>query len=214
MKTASFLCGALTGAGLLAALALRDATMTREHERSEGRGFAPSEADAMDEEAVHASLNAFFFKINALAMKCHSLSAESGEKLSLGHVWLEGESLLQQASGRMEDFMARTGRACAVSQLKDLGRQMEELFAHWRPVFGRANRILASSGVRGVPLKGLTLKGESLDIDNSLANDNWILDFGEMEERIAGFAGRLGKASDRLASLLEQGTANPAHTPV
>ena len=213
MQTASFLCGALAGAGILAALALHDAARTRERERAEGRGFTPSEAEAMNEEAVQASLNAFFFKINALAMKCSSLSAESGARLALGHVWLEGESLLHQAEGRMEDFMARTGRACAVSQLKDLGRQMEELFAHWRPVFVRANRILAARGVRGVPLKGFTLQDVSPDIDCSLANEDWILDFSGLAERIAGFAGRLGDASDRLASLLEQEADSPAASP-
>ena len=196
MQTASFLCGALASAGILATLALHDAARTRERERAEGRGFTSGEADAMNEEAVQASL-----------------SAESGARLALGHVWLEGESLLQQAEGRMEDFMARTGRACAVSQLKDLGRQMEELFAHWRPVFVRANRILAARGVRGVPLKGFTLQDVSPDIDCSLANEDWILDFSGLAERIAGFAGRLGDASDRLAGLLEQGADSPAASP-
>ena len=196
MQTASFLCGALAGAGILVALALHDAARTRERERAEGRGFTPGEADAMNEEAVQASL-----------------SAESGARLALGHVWLEGESLLQQAEGRMEDFMARTGRACAVSQLKDLGRQMEELFAHWRPVFVRANRILATRGVRGVPLKGFTLQDVSPNIDSNLANEDWILDFSGLAERIAGFAGRLGDASDRLAGLLEQEADSPAASP-
>ncbi len=198
MNLACFLGGALTGAGILTGLALRSA----QSESRRDPAFTPEEAARMDASTASLHLSIYFFKINALAMKCTSVSLHSGP-LCLGPLEIDGESVLQKAKSRMDGFMTRTGRAFAVSMLKDQARDMQSLFQRYRPVFVRANRLLAAKRQAGVRLGGFVLHAGSFAIDNSLANDRWLEDFDSLCDRLRDFAQATGRAGDRLISLLE-----------
>ena len=80
---------------------------------------------------------------------------------------------------------------------------MQSLFQRYRPVFVRANRLLAARRQAGVRLGGFVLHAGSFAIDNSLANDRWLEDFDSLCDRLRDFAQATGRAGDRLISLLE-----------
>lgn len=210
MHLASFLGGALTGAGILTGLALHSA----KSESHRQPAFTPDEASRMDASSACRHLSAYFFKINALAMKSTSVSLHSGP-LCLGPLEIEGESLLQKAKNRRDGFMTKAGRAFAVSMLKDQARDMQKLFQRYRPIFLRANRLLAARGVAGIHLADFVLHAGSFAIDNSLANDRWLEDFDSLCDKLRDFAQATGRAGDRLIELLEAhcpGCASPAAT--
>lgn len=199
MSIPYFLGGALAGADILTGLALLDDRRTA---KKENPGFTPESAARMGVNEVCRHLNVYFMKSNMLSAKCSSVFMDSSS-FGMGPLELEDDGLVQKARNRAEGFVTRAGRRSAFASLKGVKADMEKLFARYRPVFVRANRLLAARGVMGVRLGGFTLSRQPLIINNDLSNDDWLEDFDALCDRLRDFVTATGEACERLITLLE-----------
>ena len=199
MSIPYFLGGALAGAGILTGLALLD---DRRAAKMESPGFTPESAARMGVNEVCRHLNVYFMKSNMLSLTCNSVFLDSSS-LGLNPLVLKDDRLLQKARNRAEGFVTRAGRNIAFTSLKGVKADMEKLFARYRPVFVRANRLLAAQGVMGVRLGAFTLSQQPFTVNNEISNDNWLEDFAALCDRLRDFVTATGEACERLITLLE-----------
>ena len=63
--------------------------------------------------------------------------------------------------------------------------------------------MLELHGMRKVCCKGISFKGQSFSLDNSLSNDDWLHAFNELTEKVQGFLNTSCDVSERLVAGLE-----------
>ena len=80
-------------------------------------------------------------------------------------------------------------------------KNLVQLYLSYHPVFLRANALLLENGGQAVNLKGLTLKGVTLQVNHALSNEDWGLDFGRQADKLRDF---IDKTVDAAAALKGQ----------
>lgn len=192
-----FIGGAITGALGLTAAALYDSAKT-EAQYSPGLK-TPNQLDANE---VARQLNRYFFQANELGMKCNNIVME-GQDLAVTPLNLPDDNLMQKASDYIFGGLTSIGRTLKEKQVLDLKEDVQKLYKRYLGVFIRANEILQERGQMPLDLKELSFKGIDFKINNSLSNDDWILDFSDLAEKVNTFVERSGAIADQLINMLE-----------
>ena len=79
---------------------------------------------------------------------------------------------------------------------------LKKLFRRYRPVFVKANQILASNGIIGVSLNGFTMNNRICEIDNSLNYDDWKRRVEQLEDNIFDFSEQTDNAAEKLRTIV------------
>ncbi|MBQ7181759.1 MAG: hypothetical protein IJR87_10790 [Bacteroidaceae bacterium] len=200
MSIPYFLGGALAGAGMLTGLVFWDERRTAKKNKHD---FTPENAAVMKLNEVCRHLNVYFMKINMLSLKCDIDYYKNCFFCWDPPLELISDGLVQKARNKIDSFITHTGRKMAFISLRDKKVAMEKLYAQYRPVFVRANRILAKQGIMGVRLNNFTLSRRPFKLDNDLSNDDWFDNFESLCGQLHDFVTATGEACERLISLLK-----------
>ena len=192
-----FLGGAVTGAAGLLAAALWDKNKTESQ-------YSPllKSASKLDAGEIAKQLNSYFFKAQAIYTKCNEIVVESSE-LIVTPIPLPDDNFLQKAANLLGSGANRYCRGWRESEMRQLKKEAKELYGRYRGVFERANHLAVQKGASPVDLSGITFSGNSPTIDNSLENDNWDREFGELADTLRDFIEKSCNAAEQLIDILE-----------
>jgi hypothetical protein len=196
--------GYLLGGALAGAVGLTAAALLSEKKSDAyfSGGASPDAANSLGAEDVATRLNSYFFKATALALKCSSLSLESGE-LHCTPIDLPDDDFLTKVGNKIGGSLTITCRAGKLSSLRDLKKEAERLYQGHRNLFVRANTILERNGEETVSLKFPSLQNQDLTLNNSLSNDDWILDFDDLCGKVRDFINKTIEIAEKLIGKLE-----------
>lgn len=197
MNAGAFIGGVLTGVLGLAAIAVIDKQLT------EGK-LSPKfkSGDELDEEQAIRELNNFFFKAQAIYGKCNEIVLEASD-LIVTPVEFPWDGLAQKAMNSLGCAMTRWSRNGRTAELLDQAQKVSELYTLYLPVFEQANGLLARRGLSPVILIK-NLSPEELDRpDNSMDNDDWDIEFGELADGIINFIEKSCALAEQLIDSLE-----------
>jgi len=213
-KLGYFLGGALLGVAGLSASVFLFKDENEDAGTEQKVDFTPESATGMSAAEVIGHLNEYFMKSNVLGMK------SSASCFSVGDL---GDSQVAQFSTPETPFWEkardwacdqcrRVGRKGKEMDLRDFRQRVEGLYQRYRPVFVRANRLLAAQGIVGVPLKEFTLENEDFTLNNAMSNEQWSDDALALNDKLNGFISRTTEAANTLIRKLEalEAPARPA----
>ena len=201
MSRFAFLAGgALVGAASLAAAAL----LTEKCSRS----LSPSKIDTFDANGLAAQLDSYFLKANFLALKCSNVVMESCKFHHIS-IDLPDDDILARAGNKISGSMTVILRKWKVDVLLGIKNEAEQLYAENRAVFARANALLKQHGAQQVSYKEMVFSDKNFSLNNALTNDDWILEFEDLAEKIRDALNKSAAVAEQLVNGLErfQGTA-------
>jgi hypothetical protein len=102
--------------------------------------------------------------------------------------------------GKMTEI-SRAGKQDAVLAAK---KEAEQLYLRHRGVFARANAVLEQHGMQRVSCKGITFSGQAFSLNNALSNDDWVLEFDALVDKVRDFLDKSTEAADQLINNLER----------
>ncbi|MDL2216204.1 hypothetical protein LJB81_00555 [Desulfovibrio sp. OttesenSCG-928-M14] len=192
--------GAVVGAAGLAAAAL----LNEKNSNSTSLDVPHlGSASSLDADALAGQLNSYFFKANAFAMKCSGLVMESGH-LQYTPIDLPDDGFFMRTWNKLGCKLTEGSRACKRDSMLDIKKEAEQLYAQHRDVFSTANALLEQHGMQKISCKEVTFDGQDFSLNNELSNDDWILEFGELSEKIQDFLNKSAAIAEQLISRLEQ----------
>lgn len=213
-KLGYLLSGALLGAAGLTAATLLTSDRDSVGETAEQNvDFTPDDTAYMDAAEVARHLNGYYFKCSKLGIK--------GAVFPLGCLDLQCCSTatpydgpLVKLGNKVSDTLMTIGRKGKEQDLRMLRQHIEELYQMYRPVFVRANRLLAVKGIAGVSLKGFSLADRNFSLNNDAANEDWDDELLTLLDVLQDFVSRTTEAADTLTSRLEKIGGGVALSPV
>ena len=112
------------------------------------------------------------------------------------------DDLLTRLSNKACGVVTVIGRKSKEQDLRQLRQRIEGLYQQYRPVFVRANRLLAQKGIVGVGLKEFSLAGQNFSLNNNADNQDWGDELAALQDVLSDFTTRTTGAADILASRL------------
>ena len=133
-----------------------------------------------------------------LINKCTDLQDES---CSLGNKSISyfEDSVLEKVKNYVSDKLVGEGRTLYVSRLNDIKKEYLEYFNEHYNLFMQANELLKAKGVEEIDINSIN-SDLKLAIDNDDENDEWILDFAELCDKLRNFMQSTIDIADRLYS--------------
>lgn len=197
MQPLIFLGGVLTGAAGLAAAALWDDKKTESQ-------YSPllKNPNEMNTDQVEEQLNNYFFKAQGLYSECNKIVMESCD-LIFTPIPLPDDNILRKAANLLGGGANRYCRSWRESELRDVQNQAKKLYDRYKGVFERANALVLENGGTAIDLNNLTFSGKDIQIDNSLDNDDWGLEFQSLADIIREFIENSCNAAEQLIDLLK-----------
>lgn len=195
--------GTFTGmAGLTTAVLLADDKSLAEDTADLDTAFTPSEAAHMDVNRVISHLHIY-------RMTCHIRFFETIKSLMECLNWLDcslpmpDDGLFTRLGNKVSDIVTTIGRKGKEQDLRKLAQRIEGLYQQYRPIFVRANRLLAEKGIMGVSLKDFSLAGQDFTLNNAAGNEDWGDEITDLQDVLDAFVTKTTEAAQMLASRLE-----------
>lgn len=163
----------------------------------------PSETRANDATGLKRQLDRYFFKASTIIEKCTSLDMESGDLMATS-IEMPDDSILQKMGDKIGDKLNVKLRQWKLQELVNLKKEAAALYLQYRDVFDKANALLEKHGLPQVSLKGLNFGGKDFSLNNSIDNEEWTFDFGDLADRVTNFLEKSQKASEDLVDGLEK----------
>lgn len=208
------LSGALLGAAGLTTAALLTSDRNAVGETAEQDvNFTPDDTARMDAAEVTRHLNVYCVKCSKLGIKGAGFPMDCLD-LQCGSISTPYDGPLVKLGNKVSDTLMTIGRKGKEQDLRILRQHIEELYQVYRPVFVRANRLLAVKGITGVSLKGFSLADRNFSLNNDAANEDWDEELLTLLDVLQDFVNRTTGAADTLTSRLEKIDGDVALSPV
>jgi hypothetical protein len=117
---------------------------------------------------------------------------------------LPDDDILTRVGNRIGGKMTETSRSWKLDALLDLKKEAEKLFREHSSVFKQANILLKASGMETVSFKGVSFKEQDFTLNNDLSNDDWILDFDALADKVRDFLNTSSALVERLINGVER----------
>ena len=192
--------GFLLGGALVGVVSLATAAMLNEKSSD---SLSPSKINAFDADGLAAQLNSYFSKANFLALKCSNIVIESG-KFHHSHIDLPDDDILIRAGNKIGGSMTVVMRKWKMNSLLDLKKEAEQLYAEHRAVFASANALLKQHVAQQVSYKELVFSDKDFSLNNALTNDDWILEFEDLADKIRDALNKSADVAEQLVNGLER----------
>lgn len=136
-------------------------------------------------ENIKKELLAYNIQAYNLINKCTAIQSEI---CSLGNKSISGfdDSVLEKAKNFISDKLVGVGRTLFVSRLNDLKKEYLDFFNKNYNLFERVNEFLKTKGENTIDINSFDYDLK-LSIDNAVENDEWILDFSELCDKLRHF---------------------------
>lgn len=198
----SFWSGVLLGIGGLTAAVFLDRDKNALSKTGEHADFTPDAAKGMPADAVIRQLSRYSWQLTRLSLANLVIDSEYID-LVAGSFAQPEDTWTEKMQNGVQDMCTTIGRRGKEINLRQAGQRIEGLYQEYRPVFVRANQLLAAHGMAGVSLKDLTLAGHDFSLNNSASNENWGEEVAALQAMLNDFAERTSEAALTLTSRLE-----------
>ena len=91
-----------------------------------------------------------------------------------------------------------------MNSLLDLKKEAEQLYAEHRAVFASANALLKQHVAQQVSYKELVFSDKDFSLNNALTNDDWILEFEDLADKIRDALNKSADVAEQLVNGLER----------
>lgn len=195
MMPIAFIGGTLTGIVGLAAATYID------HKIGESK-FSPNlkKPQTLDAEQVCRELNNYFFKAQALELKCNKIVLEGSDLIS-DVMPLPWDNIFQKAVNSIGGKLLGISRRGKISQLLGCGKEAKQLYGRYEGIFARANALLEATGKMPVNLV------QSVEFDiaatKPTANEDWENEFEKLADAIREVIEKTCAAAEVLIEKLD-----------